>query len=75
LHYAHLTRREIDVLCLIGKGYSVEDASKLLKLSADTVKGYVKSIYARLGVSNRSDVTIGGGSGLASSIPSNTLPD
>lgn len=58
LQDAHLTRREIDVLCLIGKGYSVEDASKLLNLSADTVKGYVKSIYAKLGVSNRSEVTM-----------------
>ena len=53
-----LTPRETDVLCLIGKGYSVEDSSTLLGLSPDTVKGYVKSIYAKLGVSNRSEVTL-----------------
>lgn len=53
-----LTPREIDVLCLIGKGYSVEVTAGMLSLSADTVKGYVKSIYAKLGVSNRSEVTL-----------------
>lgn len=53
-----LTPREVDVLCLIGKGYSVELAASMLALSADTVKGYVKSIYAKLGVSNRSEVTL-----------------
>ena len=54
----HLTPRERDVLCLIGKGYSVEDAAAMLQLSADTVKGYVKTIYTKLGVSNRSEVTL-----------------
>lgn len=53
-----LTPRETDVLCLVGKGYNVEDAAALLGLSADTVKGYIKSIYAKLGVSNRSEVTL-----------------
>lgn len=53
-----LTPRETDVLCLIGKGYSVEDAAAMLSLAPDTVKGYVKSIYAKLGVSNRSEVTL-----------------
>lgn len=58
LNSAHLTPREIDVLCLIGKGYSVDEAASMLQLSADTVKGYVKSIYAKLGVSNRAEVTM-----------------
>lgn len=55
---ARLTPREVDVLCLIGKGYSVDDAAAMLQLSADTVKGYVKTIYTKLGVSNRSEVTL-----------------
>ena len=53
-----LTPREEEVLCLIAKGYSVDEAADLLSLSADTVKGYVKSVYAKLGVSNRSEVTL-----------------
>lgn len=55
---AKLTPREIDVLVMIGKGYSVEDAAGMLQLSADTVKGYVKTIYLKLGVSNRSEATL-----------------
>lgn len=58
LSSANLTPREIEVLCLIGKGYSVDDAASMLMLSADTVKGYVKSIYAKLDVSNRAEVTM-----------------
>lgn len=54
----NLTPREEDVVCLIGKGYSVEDAANMLNLAPDTIKGYVKSIYAKLGVSNRSELTL-----------------
>jgi len=55
---ARLTPREIEVTCLIAKGYSVEESARMLELSADTVKGYVKNIYAKLGVSNRSEITL-----------------
>lgn len=55
---AGLTPRETEVLCCIGKGYSVEDTAAMLRLSPDTIKGYVKSIYAKLGVNNRSEVTL-----------------
>ncbi|MDP3515578.1 MAG: response regulator transcription factor [Pseudohongiella sp.] len=58
LAQAKLTPREVEVLCLIGKGFSVEDAAGMLQLSTDTVKGYVKTIYNKLGVSNRSEVTL-----------------
>ena len=43
---------------MIGKGYSVEDAAASLALSPDTIKGYVKSIYAKLEVSNRAELTL-----------------
>ena len=58
LEKSQLTPREIDVICMIGKGYSVEDAALALGLSPDTIKGYVKSIYSKLEVSNRSEVTL-----------------
>lgn len=58
LSEAKLTQREVDVLVLIGKGYSVEESAGMLQLSADTVKGYVKTIYTKLGVSNRSEATL-----------------
>jgi len=53
-----LTPRELDVTCLVAKGYSVEEAATMLELAPDTVKGYVKSIYSKLGVSNRSELTL-----------------
>lgn len=52
-----LTRRETDVLCLIAKGYSVGEASETLSISQSTVKGYVKEIYAKLGISSRAEAT------------------
>ncbi|GJM14549.1 MAG: DNA-binding response regulator [Pseudohongiella sp.] len=58
LEEANLTKREIDVICLIGKGYSVEESAGMLSLSPDTIKGYIKNIYAKLGVKNRSEVTL-----------------
>lgn len=55
---SRLTPREIEVTCLVAKGYSVEESARMLELTADTVKGYVKNIYAKLGVSNRSEITL-----------------
>ncbi|MBL4573357.1 MAG: response regulator transcription factor [Gammaproteobacteria bacterium] len=55
---SRLTPRETEVTCLIAKGYSVEESARMLGLSPDTVKGYVKNIYAKLEVSNRSEITL-----------------
>lgn len=52
-----LTKRETDVLCLIAKGYSVGDTSEMLGISKHTVKGYVKDIYSKLGISSRAEAT------------------
>ncbi|MCG8412764.1 MAG: response regulator transcription factor [Pseudomonadales bacterium] len=53
-----LTPREVDVTKLVAKGCSVEEAANLLELSPDTVKGYVKTIYSKLEVNNRAELTI-----------------
>lgn len=53
-----LTAREVEVTRLVAKGYSVDETAKLLKLSPETVKGYVKNIYSKLGVNNRSEITL-----------------
>jgi len=58
LERSSLTPRETEVVCLIGKGYSVEDTAVMLKLSPDTIKGYIKGIYAKLGVGNRAELTL-----------------
>ncbi|MGJ8688965.1 MAG: response regulator [Gammaproteobacteria bacterium] len=58
LERSSLTPRETEVVCLIGKGYSVEDTAAMLKLSPDTIKGYIKGVYAKLGVGNRAELTL-----------------
>lgn len=58
LDQSGLTPRETDVTCLVAKGYSIDETAGLLALSPDTVKGYVKSIYSKLGVNNRSELTL-----------------
>lgn len=55
---SQLTPRETEVTRLIAKGYSIEETAGLLSLSPDTVKGYVKSIYGKLDVNNRSELTL-----------------
>lgn len=58
LEQAQLTSRETEVTVLIAKGYSVDETAQLLSLSPDTIKGYVKSIYTKLDVGNRSELTL-----------------
>lgn len=48
-----LTDREYDVLGRIAKGSSDQDIARELVLSINTVKWHNRNIYAKLGVSNR----------------------
>jgi len=50
-----LTPREIDILCGIAKGYRYADLAAALQISTNTVPGYIKSIYRKLGVNSRSE--------------------
>ncbi|MFZ2872115.1 response regulator transcription factor [Zavarzinia sp.] len=53
-----LTRREIEVLQLIGRGLRVGEAAGVLGLADQTVAGYVKSIYRKLHVSSRAEAAL-----------------
>lgn len=48
-----LSPREHETLVLIGRGLTVGEVAAQMKLSAQTVAGYVKIIYQKLHVSNR----------------------
>ena len=48
-----LSPRERETLVLIGRGLTVNEAAAEMKLSPQTVAGYVKVIYQKLHVSNR----------------------
>lgn len=49
-----LTPREQDVLRELALGNSNKTIAKILSISTHTVDGYVKDIYRKLGVHNRS---------------------
>ena len=50
-----LSEREIGVLKLLSKGYSNKQVASALSISQDTVKGHLKSIFAKLDVRDRTE--------------------
>lgn len=55
---SHLSQREVDVLRLIGKGYSAPEAGRLLGISTHTASSYVRDIYRKLGISSRAEAAM-----------------
>jgi DNA-binding CsgD family transcriptional regulator len=53
-----LSQREVDVLRLIGKGYSAPEAGRLLGISSHTASSYVRDIYRKLGISSRAEAAM-----------------
>lgn len=52
-----LTAREKEVLALIGRGMRNGEVAKELDLADSTVASYIKSIYRKLGISNRAEAS------------------
>ena len=52
-----LTAREQEVLTLIGRGMRNAEVAAELKLSENTVSGYIKVIYRKLGISSRAEAS------------------
>lgn len=48
-----LTGRETEILNLIGKGYTNREIAEALFITRETVRWHVRSIYAKLGASDR----------------------
>lgn len=48
-----LSKRERDVLTLVARGLSNEQAARALQLGAETVKWHLKNVYSKLGVTRR----------------------
>lgn len=53
-----LTQKQVQVLELIGAGYSNKDIASFLNISIETVKGHVKDILDRLNAKNRLEATL-----------------
>ncbi len=52
-----LTNRERDVLALVGRGLRNGEVAAELGLSENTVAGYIKTIYRKLGISSRAEAS------------------
>jgi DNA-binding CsgD family transcriptional regulator len=57
-----LTARERGVLTMIGNGLSNKRIARALKISPETVKSHVKSIFLKLAVSTRTEAVFRAGS-------------
>ncbi len=55
---ASLTRREKEVLTLIGQGLSNATIAQNLSISPDTVKSHVRAVLEKLGVSDRTQAAV-----------------
>jgi ATP/maltotriose-dependent transcriptional regulator MalT len=53
-----LTPREVDVLCELSKDHTTKVIAKNLMLSPETVKHYLKAIFAKLGVRSREEAIL-----------------
>ena len=52
---ARLTRREDEILDLLGKGLRNRELGQVLGVTEDTVKTHLKSLFRKLGVSDRAE--------------------
>lgn len=50
-----LTKRELEILWGIAKGYTYKDVAKKLGISSNTVLSHIKNIYRKLEVNSRSE--------------------
>jgi LuxR family maltose regulon positive regulatory protein len=53
-----LSRRELDVVRLLGRGHSNRRLAGELALAPDTVKWHLKNIFGKLGVASRSQAIL-----------------
>ncbi len=55
-HSEHLTKRQVDVLCLMAAGASTEQAGLALYMSSHTIAQHVREMLRRCGSANRTQL-------------------
>jgi DNA-binding NarL/FixJ family response regulator len=54
----HLTRREQEVLDCLGRGMQVKAIARVLGITLETCRGYVKSLHVKLGVRSQLEAVV-----------------
>lgn len=54
-HDSLLSEREVEVLQRVARGFANKEIAQALAITEDTVKGYLKSIFQKLGVRDRTE--------------------
>jgi len=55
-----LTKAEIRVLALLGRGNSNKEIAAVLECSVKTIKNHLNSVFQKFGVSNRTEAVVKG---------------
>lgn len=58
MRYDGMTRRELEILQLVGEGLTNKQVSNLLRISNKTVRNHVSNLYAKLRVRDRSQAVL-----------------
>ena len=53
-----LTRREQEVLDCLGRGMQIKGIARVLGITVETCRGYVKSLHAKLGVRSQLEAVV-----------------
>lgn len=56
--HEQLTQREVEILGLLGKGLTATDIGGVLGITRNTCSTHIKSIYRKLGISNRAEAAL-----------------
>ena len=43
---------------MLSKGYTIEQTADALHIAVETVRGYLKSLYSKLGINNRAELPL-----------------
>jgi DNA-binding NarL/FixJ family response regulator len=54
---ADLTKREVEILCLVAEGHSNSQLARMLWVTEQTVKFHLSNIYRKLNVANRTEAS------------------
>jgi len=53
-----LNEREVEILCLISRGYTNTEIARTIHLSEGTVRNYISALFSKLDVTDRTQAAL-----------------